>query len=196
MATLYITEPPTRGKVILVTTVGEIEIELWAKEAPLAVRNFVQLCLEGYYDGTIFHRIVKDFIVQGGDPTGTGKGGESIYDKPFADEFHSRIRFNHRGQVAMANMGDRNSNGSQFFITLGKAEELEKRCTIFGKVVGDTIYNVLRMNDFETKDDRPLHPPKITSCEIVYNPFDDIIPRDLSQLKKEEEFEKKKKKKS
>lgn len=79
----YITEPATSGKVsnsislnavevLLSTTVGEIEVELWAKEAPLACRNFVQLCMEGYYNGTVFHRLVKDFIIQGGDPTGTG----------------------------------------------------------------------------------------------------------------------------
>ena len=70
-------------QVLLVTSVGDIDIELWSKEAPKACRNFVQLCMEGYYDNTIFHRLVKDFIVQGGDPTGTGEGGESIYGKPF-----------------------------------------------------------------------------------------------------------------
>jgi len=70
-------------QVLLITSVGEIDIELWSKEAPKACRNFVQLCMEGYYDGTIFHRLVPDFIVQGGDPTGTGNGGESIYGKPF-----------------------------------------------------------------------------------------------------------------
>lgn len=68
---------------LLKTTVGDIDIELWSKEAPKACRNFVQLCQEGYYNGTIFHRIVKDFIVQGGDPTGSGEGGESIYGYPF-----------------------------------------------------------------------------------------------------------------
>ena len=68
---------------ILKTTVGEIEIELWSKECPKTCRNFVQLCMEGYYNGTIFHRVVKDFIAQGGDPTGTGQGGESIYGEPF-----------------------------------------------------------------------------------------------------------------
>ena len=104
MSNIYIQEPPTKGKVIkrttvlkvifylkstcifqviLNTTVGEIEIELWSKECPKAARNFIQLCLEGYYDGTIFHRIIKDFIAQGGDPTGTGQGGESIYGEPF-----------------------------------------------------------------------------------------------------------------
>ena len=70
-------------QVLLVTTVGDIDVELWSKEAPRACRNFVQLCMEGYYDGTIFHRVVSDFIVQGGDPTGTGHGGDSIYGKPF-----------------------------------------------------------------------------------------------------------------
>eukprot|EP00877_Chromochloris_zofingiensis_P013098 jgi/Chrzof1/8041/UNPLg00086.t1 len=74
MSNIYNLEPPTKGKVTLKTTMGDIDIELWAKEAPKAVRNFVQLCLEGYYDGTIFHRVIKDFMIQGGDPTGTGQG--------------------------------------------------------------------------------------------------------------------------
>lgn len=74
MSTLYVLEPPTKGKVVLKTTHGPLDIELWPKEAPKAVRNFVQLCLEGYYDKTIFHRIIRDFMVQGGDPTGTGSG--------------------------------------------------------------------------------------------------------------------------
>lgn len=70
-------------QVLLKTTVGDIDVELWSKEAPKACRNFVQLCLEGYYDKTIFHRVVKGFIAQGGDPTGTGTGGKSIYGEPF-----------------------------------------------------------------------------------------------------------------
>lgn len=74
MSNVYNTEPPVKGKVTLKTTVGDLDVELWAKEAPKAVRNFVQLCLEGYYDGTAFHRIIKDFMAQGGDPTGTGTG--------------------------------------------------------------------------------------------------------------------------
>jgi peptidyl-prolyl cis-trans isomerase SDCCAG10 len=95
-------EPQTRGKVVLQTTVGDIEIELWPKEAPRAVRNFVQHALEGYYDGTVFHRVVKGFIAQGGDPAGTGEGGESVFGQPFPAEFHPRLRFSHRGIVAMA----------------------------------------------------------------------------------------------
>lgn len=74
-------------KALLKTTVGDIDIELWSKEAPKACRNFVQLCLEGYYDNTIFHRVVPNFIVQGGDPTETGEGGESVYGAPFKVSF-------------------------------------------------------------------------------------------------------------
>ena len=106
MSQMYIMEPPTNGKIVLRTSAGDIDIELWVsyfyiyssqlifqpKEAPLATRNFVQLCMENYYDATIFHRLVPGFIVQGGDPTGTGMGGESIFGKPFKDEFHSRVR--------------------------------------------------------------------------------------------------------
>jgi peptidyl-prolyl cis-trans isomerase SDCCAG10 len=77
MSTIYTLEPPTVGKVVLVTTAGEIEIELWSKEAPKACRNFVQLCLERYYDSVVFHRVIKDFMVQTGDPTGTGEGAAS-----------------------------------------------------------------------------------------------------------------------
>jgi peptidyl-prolyl cis-trans isomerase SDCCAG10 len=83
MSQIYINEPPTSAKVCLKTTAGDIDIELWAKETPLTCRNFIQLCMEGYYNDTIFHRVVKDFIIQGGDPTGTGLGGESIYGHPF-----------------------------------------------------------------------------------------------------------------
>eukprot|EP00510_Aplanochytrium_minuta_P001912 CAMPEP_0184017198 /NCGR_PEP_ID=MMETSP0954-20121128/7383_1 /TAXON_ID=627963 /ORGANISM="Aplanochytrium sp, Strain PBS07" /LENGTH=319 /DNA_ID=CAMNT_0026298367 /DNA_START=121 /DNA_END=1076 /DNA_ORIENTATION=- len=178
MANHYLTEPPTRGRVLLKTTVGDLEIELWSKEAPLACRNFVQLCMERYYDTCIFHRVVPKFMAQTGDPTGTGKGGESIYGKPFKDEFHSRIKFNHPGQVAMASEGNvPDSNGSQFFITLAPCEWLNKKHTIFGVVTGDSRYNALKMNEVETFDDKPLEPVRIVSAEILSNPFDDIVPR-------------------
>lgn len=179
MSSIYVLEPPTKGKVILNTTVGPLDIELWAKETPKAVRNFVQLCLEGYYNNTIFHRIIKTFMVQGGDSTGTGSGGESIYGAPFADEIHSRLRFKHRGLVACANAGDPNSNNSQFFFTLDRCDWLDRKHTIFGKVTGESIFNLLKLGDIETdKDDRPIDsPPKIISVEVLWNPFDDIIPR-------------------
>ncbi|KAI8917815.1 peptidyl-prolyl isomerase cwc27 [Powellomyces hirtus] len=177
MSNAYITAPPTKGKVILHTTAGPLEIELWPKETPKTCRNFVQLCLEGYYDGTIFHRIVKGFIVQGGDPTGTGHGGESVYGEPFADEFHSRLRFSHRGLLGMANTG-LNENGSQFFFTLDRTDELNRKNTLFGKIVGDTIFNLLKFGELEAdEDERPLFPPKIIRTEVLNNPFDDIEPR-------------------
>ncbi|XP_024005906.1 peptidyl-prolyl cis-trans isomerase CYP57 isoform X2 [Eutrema salsugineum] len=187
MSTIYVLEPPTKGKVIVNTTHGPIDIELWPKEAPKSVRNFVQLCLEGYFDNTIFHRVIPGFLVQGGDPTGSGTGGDSIYGDVFADEFHSRLRFNHRGIVAMANASSPNSNGSQFFFTLDKCDWLEKKHTIFGKVTGDSVFNLLRLGEVDTgKDDRPLDPaPKILSVEVLWNPFEDIVPRVLAKASNE-----------
>ncbi|CAM9603580.1 unnamed protein product, partial [Discosporangium mesarthrocarpum] len=182
MSNIYHTEPPTYGKVLLHTSFGDIDVELWSKECPKACRNFVQLAMEGYYDNTIFHRVIRKFMVQGGDPTGTGSGGESIYGKPFRDEIHTRISFNHRGQVAMANENSPGTNHSQFFFTLDKAEHLNKKHTIFGKITGNTIFNALRVGETETdKDDRPLDPARVTSVEVLLNPFDDITPRDLSR---------------
>ncbi|XP_075397196.1 spliceosome-associated protein CWC27 homolog [Tenrec ecaudatus] len=193
MSNIYIQEPPTNGKVLLKTTAGDIDIELWSKEAPKACRNFIQLCLEAYYDNTIFHRVVPGFIVQGGDPTGTGTGGDSIYGAPFKDEFHSRLRFNRRGLVAMANAGP-HDNGSQFFFTLGRADELNNKHTIFGKVTGDTVYNMLRLTEVDIDDEeRPRNPHKIKSSEVLFNPFDDIIPREIKRPKKEKPEEEVKK---
>ncbi|XP_071478917.1 LOW QUALITY PROTEIN: spliceosome-associated protein CWC27 homolog, partial [Diadema antillarum] len=195
MSNIYIQEPPTNGKVLLKTTCGDIDIELWSKETPKACRNFVQLCMEGYYDGTIFHRIIKDFMAQCGDPTGTGEGGESIYGHPFKDEFHSRLRFVRRGLIAMANAGP-NDNGSQFFITLGPCEHLRNKHTLFGKIAGDTLFNAMKLGEVEIgEDDRPLYPPQIKSAQVLANPFDDIEPRQLKKSKNDKE-EKKAKSKS
>ncbi|XP_059214030.1 spliceosome-associated protein CWC27 homolog [Centropristis striata] len=196
MSNIYIQEPPSNGKVLLKTSAGDIDIELWSKEAPKACRNFVQLCMEGYYDGTVFHRVVREFIVQGGDPTGTGTGGESIYGRPFKDEFHSRLRFNRRGLVAMANAGP-HDNGSQFFFTLGRADELNNKHTIFGKVTGDTVYNMLRLAEVDCDDDEtPVNPHKIKTAEVLHSPFDDIIPRETKKSKKEKDKEEGKKSQS
>ncbi|XP_077981158.1 spliceosome-associated protein CWC27 homolog [Glandiceps talaboti] len=194
MSNIYISEPPTSGKVLLKTTAGEIDIELWSKETPKACRNFVQLCMEGYYNGTVFHRVIQNFIIQGGDPTGTGEGGESIYGKPFKDEFHQRLRFTRRGLIAMANAGP-NDNGSQFFFTLDRAEHLNRKHTLFAKVTGNTVYNMLKLAEVETdRENRPLEPHKIKSTEVLSNPFDDIIPRRIRS--KESDAEKKDKKSS
>ncbi|XP_018579976.1 peptidyl-prolyl cis-trans isomerase CWC27 homolog [Anoplophora glabripennis] len=190
MSNVYILEPQTSGKVLLKTTVGDIDIELWAKETPKTCRNFIQLCLEGYYNDTIFHRVVKGFIVQGGDPNGDGTGGESIYGEPFKDEFHQRLRFSRRGLLAMAN-SDKDDNGSQFFFTLGPTPELQNKHSLFGKVTGDTLFNMLKLEDGLIEDERPVYPHKILKTEVLHNPFSDIEPR----VKDIEVKEKKKKEK-
>jgi cyclophilin family peptidyl-prolyl cis-trans isomerase len=146
-ATPEIFEPPVRKQwdappemtidleVIYLATLrtekGEIKIELFASKAPKTVNNFVFLAREGYYDGTTFHRVLSDFMAQGGDPTSTGGGGPGYV---FEDEFHPDLRFDGAGYFAMANGGP-NSNGSQFFITFGPTDYLTGRHTIFGKVV-------------------------------------------------------------
>ncbi|XP_015598092.1 peptidyl-prolyl cis-trans isomerase CWC27 homolog [Cephus cinctus] len=194
MSNIYIQEPPTTGKVVMKTTVGDIDLELWTKEAPKACRNFIQLCMEGYYDNTIFHRIVKGFIAQGGDPTGTGEGGESIYGEPFKDEFHTRLRFCRRGLLAMANAG-KDDNGSQFFFTLAATPELQNKHTIFGKVTGETIYNMLKLEDaLVNEHERPVYPQKVLKTEVLSNPFTDIEPRSVSNRSDEERNKKKDKK--
>ncbi|GAB6029003.1 Peptidyl-prolyl isomerase cwc27, variant 2 [Chamberlinius hualienensis] len=182
MSNIYIQEPPTDGKVLLETSVGDIDVELWSKETPKACRNFIQLCMDGYYNGTIFHRVIRGFIAQGGDPTGTGMGGESIYGEPFKDEFHTRLRFVRRGLVAMANAG-KDDNSSQFFFTLGSCPELQNKHTIFGKVAGDTLYNMIRLEESLDTDsnDRPKYPHKIIKTRVISNPFTDIVPRNLIQ---------------
>ena len=96
------------------TNLGEIKIQLFEKQAPKTVNNFIQLAEKGYYDGVIFHRVIPDFMIQGGDPTGTGRGGKSIYGKAFEDEFSDQL-FNFTGALSRANAGQ-NTNGSQFII--------------------------------------------------------------------------------
>lgn len=189
MSNVYILEPPTSGKVLLKTTVGDIDVELWTKEAPKTCRNFIQLCLEGYYNGTIFHRIVKGFIAQGGDPNGDGTGGESIYGGTFKDEFHQRLRFARRGLLAMANAGP-DDNASQFFFTLAATPELQNKHTIFGKVTGETVFNMLKLEEGLIEDERPAYPYKIIKTEVLNNPFTDIEPRILESATKEKKKKK------
>ncbi|RXJ99119.1 peptidylprolyl isomerase [Arcobacter sp. CECT 8986] len=115
------------------TSKGEIDVELRKDLAPKAVENFIAHAKNGYYDGTIFHRVIKNFMIQGGDPTGTGAGGESIWEKPFKDEFAPNAVFDKAGILAMANRGP-NTNGSQFFITTAPTYWLNGKHTIFGYV--------------------------------------------------------------
>jgi peptidyl-prolyl cis-trans isomerase B (cyclophilin B) len=129
-------DKPAAGEttVVLNTSMGAMKIRLFPDEAPKTVENFVTHAKNGYYDGLIFHRVIKDFMIQGGDPTGTGRGGQSIWGRAFEDEFSDNLR-NLKGSLSMANAG-RNTNGSQFFIV--QAEDgtpwLDFRHTVFGQV--------------------------------------------------------------
>ncbi len=119
---------------IIQTNMGTIELELFADKTPKTVENFVGLANKGYYNGVIFHRVIDNFMIQGGDPTGTGRGGQSLWGGKFEDEFVPELKHNGAGILSMANAGP-NTNGSQFFITLKETPWLDGRHTVFGKVI-------------------------------------------------------------
>lgn len=120
--------------VVLETNAGNIELQLFPDIAPKACENFIGLVKKGYYDGIIFHRVIKGFMLQGGDPTGTGRGGESLWGGKFEDEVTSTVQFDRKGLLAMANAGP-STNGSQFFITTVPTPWLNMKHTIFGEVI-------------------------------------------------------------
>ena len=154
--------------VVLETTQGKIELELYSNVAPNAVKNFTTHIKEGYYNHIAFHRIIHNFMIQGGDPTETGRGGESIWKKPFADEFKPGYAFDDAGVLAMANAGP-NTNGSQFIITTARAEWLNGNYTIFGHVIG-SMDAVKKLNNVPTSGndggDRPLERQEIKKAYI------------------------------
>lgn len=125
---------PMDPVIVMQTNQGEIELRLFPAVAPLAVENFLRLAESGYYNNTVFHRLEKDFVIQGGDPKGTGFGGKSIWGTPFANEVHPSVNFDRPGLLAMANAGP-HTNNSQFFITLDQARWLDGKYTIFGEVI-------------------------------------------------------------
>ncbi|BGP21573.1 peptidyl-prolyl cis-trans isomerase, cyclophilin-type [Rhodotorula toruloides] len=187
-----VTEPITEGLVVLHTSLGDILIELWRRECPKAVRNFVQLCLEGHYDGVPFHRIVPGFIAQ------TGGSDECIYDDgSFGIETNQRLKFNRRGLVAMAADPTTKSNMSQFFFTLDAAPELQNKHTLFGRVAGDSLFNLLKLQEVELEPgtDKPVFPPTIKRAEVRVDPFEDgpdpIRPRITAEERREQEKAKK-----
>ena len=188
------TSLPSAGQTVAVlhTTLGDISVKFFPEQAPKAVENFLTHAKNGYYNGIIFHRVIPDFMIQGGDPNGTGTGGESIWGRPFEDEF-SREVFNLRGALSMANCGP-NTNGSQFFIvqakevdprmmaqvrqvypaaaaedyaTMGGTPWLDFRHTVFGQVyegmdVVDAICAVPR-----NRSDKPLDDVVIQSIDVL-----------------------------
>jgi peptidylprolyl isomerase len=152
--------------VVLETSQGDVTIELYPSIAPLAVANFVGHIENDYYDGLIFHRVIDGFMIQGGDPLGTGTGGESIWGKNFPDEFSDELRFDSEGMLAMANSGPM-TNGSQFFITTSAPQWLNDKHTIFGKVV-DGYANVKAIEAVETgAQDKPVEAQMIMDAYVV-----------------------------
>ncbi|HEO97676.1 MAG: peptidylprolyl isomerase [Campylobacterales bacterium] len=152
--------------VVLETNLGKIELKLYPKVAPKAVENFTTHVKNGYYNGLIFHRIIKDFMIQGGDPTGTGSGGESIWKTDFEDEFAPNVVFDRPFLLAMANRGPK-TNGSQFFITTVPTPWLNGRHTIFGEVVaGKDVVSKLENVDVDPRMNRPFFDQKIIKAYI------------------------------
>lgn len=183
---------------VLKTNQGEIKIQLFPEQAPMTVENFIRLAQKGYYDGTIFHRVISDFMIQGGDPEGNGTGGESIWGHPFEDEL-SRELFNIRGALSMANSGP-NTNGSQFFVVQNKnmpkryikqmepagypkeiihaykqggTPWLDGRHTVFGQVITgmDVVDKIAKSK--KDKMDKPLEDITIESIQVQGSKFDD-----------------------
>ena len=183
---------------VLKTNQGEIKIQLFPEQAPMTVENFIRLAQKGYYDGTIFHREISDFMIQGGDPEGNVTGGESIWGHPFEDEL-SRELFNIRGALSMANSGP-NTNGSQFFIVQNKnmpkryikqmepagypkeiihaykqggTPWLDGRHTVFGQVITgmDVVDKIAKSK--KDKMDKPLEDITIDSIQVQGSKFDD-----------------------
>jgi peptidyl-prolyl cis-trans isomerase B (cyclophilin B) len=143
------------------TSKGSIELELFDEDAPKTVQNFKKLAQDGFYDGVVFHRVIRDFMVQGGDPTGTGAGGPGY---TFEDEFNDHKVV--RGALAMANAGP-NTNGSQFFlVTTGEAPWLDGKHTVFGRITGGMdVVDAIEASETDGRD-RPVEDISITSIDL------------------------------
>nr|CUU00241.1 hypothetical transcript [Hymenolepis microstoma] len=178
----------SKGFVRLITSFGNLNLELHCDLVPKTCENFIKLCEGGYYNDTIFHRVIRHFVIQGGDPTGTGFGGDSAWGGSFSDEFKDNLKHDSRGVLSMANSGP-NSNKSQFFIAFRPCPQLNKKHTVFGKVVGglDTLDKVELIET--DKDDRPLEEVKLLSTQVFVNPFkevDEMLAKEREALKEKE----------
>ena len=151
--------------VLLKTTDGDLEIELFPDVAPLAVENFMTHIKDGYYDKVAFHRIIKDFMIQGGDPTESGRGGESIWKKDFKDEFTDKT-FDKPGILAMANRGPF-TNGSQFFITTAPTPWLNGHHTIFGQLTPSSYATLSKLNNTPVNGSTPKNRVEIIKASII-----------------------------
>ena len=190
-------KPTKKAYVRLHTSLGDLNIELHADMCPKTCENFVALVDSGYYDGTVFHRSVKNSMIQGGDPTGTGRGGVSIWGRTFENEIDSRLRHVSRGVVGMANCGGgsgggQGTNGSQFYILYKPAAHLDNKHTVFGRLVGG--FDTLTAMETIPADDkeRPVRDIEILGASVFVNPYKEMLEEEEEE---EEERRKKKKKK-
>ncbi|CAL8345816.1 unnamed protein product [Lota lota] len=162
-----------KGYVRLHTNKGDINLELYCDKVPKAGENFTRLCKKGYYDGTVFHRSIRNFMIQGGDPTGTGTGGESYWGKPFKDEFRPNLSHTGRGVLSMANSGP-NTNKSQFFITFRSCPYLDRKHTIFGRVVGGfEALTAMENVEADPKSDKPKSEIKLLTATVFVDPYEE-----------------------
>eukprot|EP01059_Diplonema_ambulator_P024486 TRINITY_DN4050_c0_g1_i2.p1 TRINITY_DN4050_c0_g1~~TRINITY_DN4050_c0_g1_i2.p1 ORF type:complete len:440 (+),score=86.22 TRINITY_DN4050_c0_g1_i2:3-1322(+) len=153
------------------TTEGDLDIKLHSHLVPKTCYNFVKLALQGYYNGVTFHRVIRDFMAQTGDPTATGCGGTSYWGKSFEDEFHPTLKHNRKGVLSMANSGV-NSNGSQFFITTGPSfPNLDRKHSVFGQVIG-SLSVLDKINNTPTVDEKSE--VRILKIDVYRNPFTEI----------------------
>lgn len=167
----------TTATVCMRTNFGDLFFTLFPTKSPRSCYNFMELAKKGYFDGTTFHRFVKGFILQGGDPSGTGRGGESIWKKPFSEtSLHPTLTHSERGVLSMANSGDPNSNNSQFFITLRSAPHLDQKHVIFGKILaGSDVLDAIEAEvEVDSSDSHaPLTKISIEDILVLEDPFEE-----------------------
>lgn len=157
--------PPTTAKVILKTTKGPLIIEIWAKETPLLSKSFIQNCINKKYIGKSFNKIRKDMLIQT-EPLDKSKS--------YKNEFNSRLRFNQRGLIGALKSEGNSSSVDSFFVTLKEIPEFNNDYVLFGKIVDDSIYNILKITEGELIDETPIYPVKITDIEVIIKYFDEI----------------------
>lgn len=177
-----------KGYARIETNLGNLNIELQTEFAPKAVWNFVRLAQKGYYKNVAFHRNIKNFMIQGGDPTGTGRGGTSVWGKNFVDELEGPLTHSQRGVVSMANKG-KDTNSSQFFITYRATKHLDRKHTIFGQVVDglDVLDRMEASPVDKSKGDRPIDDIVIHDVVVYIDPFDEFLSQKRKTDKEEEQ---------
>eukprot|EP00300_Choanocystis_sp_HF-7_P024427 c2587_g1_i1.p1 GENE.c2587_g1_i1~~c2587_g1_i1.p1 ORF type:complete len:538 (-),score=141.87 c2587_g1_i1:95-1708(-) len=182
-------KPKKKGYVRLKTNLGDLNIELHCDKTPKTCENFIRLCDTGYYNNVKFHRNIPGFMIQGGDPNGTGRGGDSYFGGKFEDEIRETLRHNGRGVVSMANSGP-NTNGSQFFICYGAARHLDDKHTVFGRVVGglDTLKAMERTP--VDKKERPLEEIIIQAAFVFADPYAEMLKAEADKQRKVEKDKK------